>query len=433
MSSVTIGIIGLALLIVLMFLRLPIAFSMAGIGFLGLIYFRGMDSALSCLGTIPYNTIAAYSLSVVPLFIIMGQFSFHSAISVDLYSTTYKWVGHIKGGLAMASIVACAAFAALSGSSFATSATMGAVALPEMKRYKYSQKLATGCVAAGGTLGILIPPSVPLVIYAILVEESVGKLLLAGFIPGILLALLFLGTIYILCRIDGTMGPAIKRAPFKEMVKSLSGVWPVLIVFIGMMGGIYAGIFTPTEAGAVGALLVFIIALASRKLTWKGIRTSITETMITTGMIFTILIGALIFSSFIAFSKIPFVLSDILGTLQTPYVVIIVIVVVYLILGCFLDTLAMILLTIPIFYPAVQAVGYDLIWFGVIVVIMMEMGMITPPFGMNVYVIHGVARDISLGTIFRGVIPFIIPMFVCIILLILFPEIAMFLPTHMTG
>jgi len=431
MSPITVGIIGLAVLILLMFVRMPIGFAMAGVGFLGLVYFRGIDSALSSLGTIPYNAVAAYTLSVVPLFVLMGQFAFYSGLSKDLYFAAYNWIGQVRGGLSIASILACGAFAALSGSSFATSATMGSVALPEMRRYNYAPSLATGCVAAGGTLGILIPPSIPLVIYGILVEESVGKLLLAGFIPGIFLCSLFMGITYILCKINPTLGPARSRVSLKEMLKSLVGVWQMLVVFIGMMGGLYAGIFTPTEAGAIGTFLVFVIALARQKLPWQNVRKSVVESMQITGMIFTILVGAMIFSSFMAFSKIPFALADVMGLLQSPYLVIVIIVVVYLILGCFMDTLAMVVLTVPIFYTLVQAAGFDLIWFGIIVVIMMEMGMITPPFGMNVYVIHGIARDIPLGTIFRGVIPYIIPMIVCIIVLIFFPEIALFLPSQM--
>lgn len=432
MSPLTIGVIGVAVLLLLMFLRMPIGFAMAGVGFLGLVYFRGMDSALSCLGSIPYRTTAAYTLSVVPLFVVMGQFAFYSGLSRDIYSAAYNWIGQLKGGLSMASILACAGFAALSGSSFATAATMGAVSLPEMKRYNYDDSLATGCVAAGGTLGILIPPSIPLVIYGVLVEESIGKLLIAGFIPGILMAFLFMVITYGLCKINPNLGPPRAGGSLKEKMTSLGGAWQLLVVFVGMMGGLYAGIFTPTEAGAVGTFLVFFIALVRRRLSWQNMRDSIIETMQITGMIFVILIGAMVFSSFIAFSNLPFELADFLGGLRSsPYLVIVIITVVYVILGCFMDTLAMIVLTVPIFYPLVQAVGFDLIWFGIIAVIMMELGMITPPFGMNVYIIHGIARDIPLGTIFRGAAPYIVGIVVCTILLIVFPQIALFLPAAM--
>lgn len=432
MSPLTIGVIGVAVLLLLMFLRMPIGFAMAGVGFLGLVYFRGMDSALSCLGSIPYRTTAAYTLSVVPLFVVMGQFAFYSGLSRDIYSAAYNWIGQLKGGLSMASILACAGFAALSGSSFATAATMGAVSLPEMKRYNYDDSLATGCVAAGGTLGILIPPSIPLVIYGVLVEESIGKLLIAGFIPGILMASLFMVITYGLCKINPNLGPPRAGGSLKEKMTSLGGAWQLLVVFVGMMGGLYAGIFTPTEAGAVGTFLVFFIALVRRRLSWQNMRDSIIETMQITGMIFVILIGAMVFSSFIAFSNLPFELADFLGGLRSsPYLVIVIITVVYVILGCFMDTLAMIVLTVPIFYPLVQAVGFDLIWFGIIAVIMMELGMITPPFGMNVYIIHGIARDIPLGTIFRGAAPYIVGIVVCTILLIVFPQIALFLPAAM--
>lgn len=432
MSPLTIGVIGVAVLLLLMFLRMPIGFAMAGVGFLGLVYFRGMDSALSCLGSIPYRTTAAYTLSVVPLFVVMGQFAFYSGLSRDIYSAAYNWIGQLKGGLSMASILACAGFAALSGSSFATAATMGAVSLPEMKRYNYDDSLATGCVAAGGTLGILIPPSIPLVIYGVLVEESIGKLLIAGFIPGILMAFLFMVITYGLCKINPNLGPPRAGGSLKEKMTSLGGAWQLLVVFVGMMGGLYAGIFTPTEAGAVGTFLVFFIALVRRRLSWQNMRDSIIETMQITGMIFVILIGAMVFSSFIAFSNLPFELADFLGGLRSsPYLVIVIITVVYVILGCFMDTLAMIVLTVPIFYPLVQAVGFDLIWFGIMAVIMMELGMITPPFGMNVYIIHGIARDVPLGTIFRGAAPYIVGIVVCTILLIVFPQIALFLPAAM--
>jgi len=433
LNPTTVGIVGVIVLVLLMFLRMPIGFAMAGVGFLGLAYLRGMDPALSQLGTIPYSTVANYTLSVVPLFVVMGQFAFHSGLSKELYSTAHKWIGQMKGGLAMASILACGAFAALSGSSFATAATMGTVALPEMKRYKYSPSLASGCLAAGGTLGILIPPSIPLVIYGLLVEESVGKLLIAGFLPGILLTFLFMATTYILCRIKPELGPATHSLSIKEKLKSVRDVWQALVVFVGVMGGLYLGVFTPSEAGAIGSILVFLIGVARRKLNWENIRDSIIETAQTTAMIFGILIGAMIFSPFMAFSKLPFALANSLGGLVShPYLILFIIIVMYLVLGCFMDTLAMVILTVPILYPLLQQIGFNLIWFGIIVVIMMETGMITPPFGMNVYIIHGIDESIPLGTIFKGVAPYLISIAVCIAIIVLFPQVALFLPQQMT-
>jgi tripartite ATP-independent transporter DctM subunit len=364
----------------------------------------------------------------------MGQIAQYTGMSEDIYDVVYKWMGHLRGGLAMATVLGCAGFAAISGASFAAVAVLGAVALPEMRKYKYDLGLATGCITSGGTLGILIPPSIAFVIYGMLVEESIGKLLMAGIIPGILLTILYVLAIYIVCAIKPEMGPA---TPIKfsmgERIKSLRGIWSFLVLFVLVVGGIYTGIFTPTEAAGVGAFGTMVIGFARRKLTIRNLIKAIQETMVTTAMVFLILVGANIFSIFLGVTELPMTLADYIGGLDVPrFVILIGILALYIVLGCVLVGLAMIILTIPVIYPVVSALGYDPIWFGVVMVIVLEIGLITPPVGLNVFVMKGVARDIPLETIFRGVVPFIIASIVALVLIIIFPDIATFLPNQMS-
>ena len=329
----------------------------------------------------------------------------------------------------MATILACTAFAAISGSSLATSATMGTVALPEMKRYKYDPKLATGSVAAGGTLGILIPPSVVLVLYGVYTQQSIGKLLIAGIFPGLLLSFLYIITTSIHCRLNPNLAPPGPKATSKERLMALKDVWPILVLFVVMMGGIYTGIFTPTEAGAAGAFGAFLFVLCKRRLTPQNLLTSLLETGRTTAMIFCIVIGADIFGYFLAVTRIPYELAGIATVLPLPpHVILLFILVMYLGLGCFMDALAMMIITVPIVFPVIMALGFDPIWFGVIIVLVMEMGMITPPVGMNVYVISGVAKDVPLFTIFRGIVPYLGALMVGTAILVAFPQIALYLP-----
>jgi len=432
MSPVTIGLIGIGVLLVLMLFRLPIGFAMALVGFAGIIYLGSLDAAFGVMGMEPFSSVSAYGFTVLPLFILMGQFAFASGLSAKLFSLAHKWLGHLPGGLAIATIGGCAGFAAVSGSSMATAATMGSVSLPEMKKYNYAPTLATGCVAAGGTLGILIPPSSCMIVYGIITEQSISELFIAGILPGILLAVLFMLTIYIMAKANPKLGPSVPMVGLRERFMMFLSCGDLLFLFLLVMGGLYIGFFTPTEAGAVGAAGALLIGLVRRKLSLKAIGQSLIETLKTTAMVFVIIIGAMVFNRFLAITTIPFVLADSIGGLQVPpMVTVIVIFLIFLLLGCFIDVMAMMLLTMPIFFPVVLAIGIDPIWFGILVVIVSEMGLITPPVGMNVYVIKGVAEDVPLHTIFRGILPFLIPMVVCTAILMAFPQIALFLPGTM--
>jgi len=381
------------------------------------------------LGAAPYRTAAAYTMSVIPLFVLMGNLSFYAGVSEDLYSTTYKLFGHLPGGLAMATTAGCAGFAATCGSSVATAVTMGSIAIPEMKKYKYAPSLAAGSLAAGGTLGILIPPSIGFIIYSMLTDESIGKLFIAGVLPGILLTFLFVLTIYINVRRDLTLGPPGPRFSLREKIASFKGIWSALSLFILVIGGLYGGIFTPTEAGGIGACGAFLLIAVRGKLTFQNLTNVLMETGKITAMCFIILTGASVFGYFMAVTRIPNALADLaVGLPFPPILIIIFILIIYLALGCVMDSIAMIVLTVPIFYPVVIKLGYDPIWFGVIMVIVMEMALITPPVGMNVFAIAGVATEIPLYTIFKGVLPFLAAMVICVAFLMAFPQIATFLP-----
>jgi len=426
------GLAGIVLLFVLLFFRLYIGVAMALVGFLGFSYLSGLQTGLSLFGMIPYSSASFYSFSIIPLFVLMGQFAFYSGLSQDIYKAVYKWFGHLPGGLGIATILGCAGFAAISGSSLATAATMGSVALPEMRKYRYESGLATGSIAAGGTLGILIPPSIGFVIYGILTEESVGRLLLAGILPGLLLAGLYILTIYLLCRRNPALGPAGPRAPLKERLRSLTGTWGMLLLFALVMGGIYSGVFTPIEAAGVGAFGAFAVAVLKGKMGLSGVLNALFDTLRTTGMIFLILIGAEIFTLFLGVSKLPMFLADFIGGLElSRYVILSGVLFLYVVLGCVLDGIAMIILTIPILFPVIAALQFDPIWFGVLMVIVLEMGLITPPVGLNVFVIGGVAKDVPLVTIFRGVLPFLVASAVGLVLIMIFPDIALFIPMQM--
>ena len=429
MTPLTIGYIGIGLLIVLLFSGIHIGVVMGVIGFLGIACISGWAAGLIVLKTVPFTTFANYSMSVVPLFILMGGFCFYAGISKELYDTVHKWLGHLRGGLAMATVGACAAFAAVSGSSLATAATMGTVALPEMRRYKYDPALAAGCIAAGGSIGILIPPSVPLIIYGILANQSIGKLFIAGIIPGVLEAIFYIITIYILCRLNPARGPSGSKTGFMEKITSLKATWGVLLLFIIVIGGIYFGIFSPTEAAGVGACGACIFAMVRRRLGWPNFKASVVGTVKTTSMIFVIFLGAMIVGYFLAVTRLPFELADFVGGLPVNrYVILGLILAVYFVLGCIMDSLAMILLTVPIFYPLITALGFDPIWFGIIIVRAAEIGLITPPVGLNVFVICGITKDIPMYTIFKGIIPFIIADICHVILLVTVPQVATFLP-----
>ncbi len=433
MSPFTVGIIGIFILIFLIFARMQIGISMGLVGFLGFGIIVGWQPALGLLRNVPYTTFASNDLSVIPLFILMGSFAFDSGMSEDLYRTVHKLLGHLRGGLAMATVAACACFAAISGSSLATAATLGKVAMPEMKKYNYDTALATGSIAAGGSIGILIPPSVILIIYGIITEQSIGKLFLAGFIPGILEAVFYILTIMIITSRRPELGPPGPRTTLNEKLFSLLKTWEVMVLFLVVIGGIYLGVFTPTEAAGVGAFGTFLFSIMRRKMNWETLKSSLLSTANTTGMLFLIVLGAMILGYFFSVSRLPFELASWVGGWPVNrYVVLLMILGVVGLLGCIMDSMAIVLLTVPVFYPMVLNLGFDPIWFGILVVRVTEMGLITPPVGLNVYIIQGITGE-PMGTIFKGVVPFIVADVFEIMLLIAVPQISLFLPGLMAG
>jgi tripartite ATP-independent transporter DctM subunit len=430
MNPIHAGIIGIVLLIAILFTRFPVAFCMTLVGFLGFGYLVSPHAALNIMAKDFYTVFSSYGLTVVPLFVFMGQILFYAGISRKLYDAANAWLGHYKGGLAMATVGACASFSAICGSTNATAATMATVALPEMRRLNYRDELATGVVAAGGSLGILIPPSVIFIVYGIMTEQSIGKLFMAGIFPGILLSVLFILTIYIWVSINPKMAPRVEKQDIRLKLKSLTGLIEVIILFIMVMGGLFIGVFTPTEAGAVGAFGGLVIPLVRRQLTWQGFLKAIYSSTVTTCMIFMIVAGATVFGHFLAVTTIPSVLSSWVVGLPLPsWAIMIVVMFFFFIGGCFMDALGMILLTIPIFFPVAVALGYDPIWFGVVIVLVTELGVITPPVGINVYVVSGIAQDVPLEKIFKGAFPFVLTLLTYLIIMLFFPQIALFLPS----
>ena len=425
----TIGLYGFILLFVLiLFFRIPIGFAMILVGVSGMAYLTSPVSAISFLGHQVFATAASYDMAMVAMFILMGELAFVTGIGERAYGSLLRILGRIRGSLAMATIGGCAAFAAVCGSSPATAATIGSIALPEMRRYGYDDALATGAVAAGGTLGILIPPSLGFILFGILTEQSIAKLYLAGILPGILLALLFMSVAYVYALFRR---PACLAEPttIGEKIASLKGLLDVIVLFLVVVGGMGLGLFTPTAAGAVGTGGVLLIACMRRRVTLQRLMEALEHTISTVGMIVMIFVGAMAFNYFLAATTLPFRLGGAIAGLPIPRMATIVcILLVWLALGCVMDAIGMIVLTLPIVYPIVLSLGFDPIWFSVLGVIMVEAGLVTPPVGMNLYVISGIARDVPIGTIFRGVIPYVAAILVCVFLLVLFPEIALFLP-----
>jgi C4-dicarboxylate transporter DctM subunit len=432
MTPTMMGLASFVVLVLLMFLKIPVGFVMAIVGFAGFGLLISWDASLGLLARDFFSVFSSYNLTVIPLFVFMGQVAHHSGMSGRLFNTAHKFLGHLPGGLAIATIGACAGFSAICGSTSATAATMASVALPQMKKYNYDPALATGVVAAGGSLGILIPPSTIFIIYGIMTEQSIGKLFMAGVLPGILLTLLFILTIVMWTRLRPGICEKAPKATWKERIASLTGVIETFILFVMVMGGLFVGLFTPTEAAAIGAFGTLLIALIGRNLSWRGLIRSLDETTRVSCMIFVIVAGATVFGHFLAVTGIPANIGTWVSELALPAPVIIgLIILVYLVLGCLMDSLAMIMLTIPIFFPVVTTLGYDPIWFGVIIVLVTEMGVITPPVGINVYVVAGVARDVPLHIIFKGATHLLMALLVTAILLILFPQIATYLPSLM--
>lgn len=424
------ALIGFALLFLLLAGSMPVGFVMAAVGLVGFAIMVSPQAALSMASIELYSTFSDYNLTTIPLFILMGQISFHTGISRGLFDAAYRWLGRLPGGLAMSTVGACAAFGAICGSGPATSATIASVALPEMRRYKYDLQLATGCIAAGGGIGMLIPPSIVFIVYAILTEQSIGKLFIAGVVPGIMIALLFCVVIFVQCKRDHRLGPAGPASSWKAKFVALKGVWETLALFVLVMGGMFKGVFTATEGAAIGAGGSLTIALLKRELTWEKLLKCLNESIRTACMVMVIVAGAIIFGRFLAITQIPSHLASWLSGLPLPgWCIITAIILFYLVGGCFLDALALDILTIPIFYPVVVALGYDIIWFGVMIVVATMMGVITPPVGVCVYVVSGMARDVPLEKIFRGSLPFLWALVFAAVLLILFPQIATFLPS----
>ena len=440
------GILGLLSLFVLLALRMPVALSMLGVGFVGTIiananqllsagmvsdmaWARALRIAYSNLSGEAFEAASNYNLLVIPMFVLMGALAGASGMSADLFTAAYRWMGHRKGGLASATIAACAGFAALSGSSLASAVTMGRVALPEMKRYRYADSLATGAVAAGGTLGFLIPPSAGMIIYAVLTEQSIFRLFMAGVFPGIILTILFIIAIKLVVMRNPEMGPPGEKSSMPERMEALWKAVPILGVVLITIGGMYTGFFTPVEASAAGAFLTFVIAVWRRSLNWSTTQALILQTMNATATIFMIIVAAFVFIPFIAITEVPAQLVTILTSLPVGELgILLIIILIYIVLGMFLESIAMLVLTLPVVIPVAVALDWDLIWFGIIVVIALEKGLISPPVGMNVFIVKSLVPHVPMATIFRGIWPFWFAMSVMIALLVIFPQIALYLP-----
>lgn len=432
MDELLVGWIGLGIFTLLVVLGMRIAFAAASIGILGIAVLKGWNTALYTAGYLPHGIVAHYSLSVIPLFILMGYFGYHAGLISQIFSVGRKWFGHTRGGLAVATTYGSAAFGACTGSSVAAAAVMGKMAIPEMLKSGYDRKLAAATVAAGGTLSVLIPPSVPMVIYGIITENSIGRLLMSGIIPGVLSAILYAFVIKFLVYYKPGIAPILPKESWKSRFIALKDIWGVMFIFFTIFGGIYSGIFTPTEAGGAGASIALIIGLVTRRLRWKEIKDSLLETGQAAVMIFTIVVGVLIFIRFLALSGLPDAFSRAVVSMGVSrYLILAGIIVLFLFLGMFMDLIGMMLLGLPIVYPIATGLGFDPIWFGVLVVKLGEMCLLTPPVGLNIYVVNSVAPDIHIEDIFRGIVPFILMDLVLLIILILFPKIATFIPSLM--
>jgi tripartite ATP-independent transporter DctM subunit len=432
MNPIATGIVGICILLTLMFAGMRIGFAMLLVGSIGFFCLVRLSGAIHVLASVPYGLISNYDYCVLPLFLLMGTIILNAGFGGTLFRLANAMLGRLPGGLAIATIFACGIFSAISSSSIACALTIGLIAIPEMRKYKYDSALAAGSVAAGGTLDILIPPSGLFIIYGIITEQSISKLFIAGMIPGIILALMFIVVIYIWVRLNPTLAPPGSSTTFREKMTALGECTEILMLCILILGGLIVGWFTPTEAGAIGASGAIVFSLIRKRLTWQGFKDSVIDTMRNTGMIFIIVIGALVFNTFLAVTTIPMELADWVSGLALPPVsIIVIILLMYILLGTFLDELSMILLTLPIFYPVVTRLGFDPIWFGVAVVLVVEMGMISPPVGMTMFVVKGIAPDIPMQTIFKGVLPFVIAVAVMMALLVVFPRMALFLPELM--
>ena len=433
MSPTEVGVAGFVIIMIVILLGVHVAFALILIGFVGLTMIIGLGPALSSVALIAFNKVNSYDFAVVPLFLLMSAFVSRSGIGKEAYETACAWVGQLKGGLSMATTVACGLFAACCGSSLASAIAMGQMAYPEMKRYHYDSKLSVGTIAAGGTLGILIPPSIGFIVIGILTELSIGKLFIAGIIPGILEILFYVGTIYIMCKFNPHLGPALPKTTLGQKIGSLRLTWPVVLLFLLVIGGIYGGVFTPTEAGGIGAFGALALSLARRQLTGSGFIQALLEGAKMAAMMLALIIGAFVFNLFLAVTRIPFVTSEyIVGLGLSKYAILALILFVYILLGMIFDIFAILVLTIPIIYPTMIALGFDPIWYAVIMVRVIEIGLISPPFGVNLFGLSGTV-DVPIGTMYRGVLPFLAADILHVALLIAVPSLATFLPEKMLG
>ncbi|MEE8553704.1 MAG: TRAP transporter large permease [Desulfobacterales bacterium] len=431
MSLALVGITGIvALLLILFFLGIPVGFAMGIVGFCGFCYLVSFKAGLNMISSVLWDTFSKYGLTVIPLFIFMGQIAFYSGVNEKLYNAAYKWVGQIRGGLAMATIMACSAFAAICGSNAATAATMTTVALPQMNKYKYEPMLSTGAVACGSTLGVVIPPSVVLIVIGLSTEQSIAKLFYGGIGAGICLAILLMLTVYILCSIYREWGPVGPKTSFMEKIRALTGTFEMATLFFLVMLGLYFGFFTPAEAGAAGSLFAVIICVAGGRLTWKGFVASVTDTLRISCMVIMIVAGAVMFGRFLTVTRIPYDIASWVIELPVPNMVIMLIIfAIYIVGGAVMDALALLLITIPIFFPVAKQLGYDPIWFGVTITVVTTLGAVTPPVGATTYVVGGMAKDVPLEDVFKGVAFFLPAYIICVLLLMILPEIVTYLPS----
>jgi C4-dicarboxylate transporter DctM subunit len=431
MTPDVVGLLGFALMIILILLGVNVAFALIGLGFVGLAMIMGVTPALSSIAIIAFERASDYQFAVAPLFLLMGAFVSRSDIGKEAYTMARAWVGQLRGGLAMATSVACGLFAACCGSSLASALAMGQIAYPEMKRHNYSDSLSTGIIAAGGTLGIMIPPSMGFILIGILAQLSIGKLFLAGIIPGLICVVTYMLTIYILCKINPQLGPPSPKTTFKQKIGSLKYTWPVLSLFLLVIGGIYGGIFTPTEAGGIGAFGAIVISLARRQLDRTGFFECLMDTAKMSAMMMALILGAFIFNQFLAITRIPFITSEwVVGLGLSRYTILFIILILYIILGLIFDVYAIMILTIPIIFPTMTAFGFNPIWYSVVMVRVIEIGLCSPPFGMNLFGLVGVVK-VPIGTLYRGVIPFLLADVFNIALLVAFPSLSTFLPEIM--
>lgn len=431
MDPVNTGVFGIVILIAVLFLlNIPVGFAMAIIGFSGFSLVVSPEAALSSVSSEIWRIFSSYGLAVIPFFIFMGNICFYAGVSERIYRTAQAWFGHIRGGIAMATIMACAGFASICGSNAATAATMSAVALPEMKRLGYDKRLSSGCVASGATLGVVIPPSVVLIVIGLYTGKSIAKLFFASLIPGLVLSILLMVTVWLLCRLKPGWGPSGSKKTFIEKIKSLPGSIEMVILFMMVMSGLYLGWFTPTEAGAAGSFFAIIIALLGRSLTVSGLKNALQDTVKTSSMIIMIVAGAVVFGKFMTITRLPFEAASFVTSLSVPReILLLFMMLIYIVGGAIMDALGLLMITIPIFFPVAQSLGYDPLWFSIIITIITTLGAITPPVGINTFVVAGAARDMPLSTVFKGVTYFLPAFILCIILLMIFPQMATLLPT----